>query len=371
MSVPLLDLTLQYSQLKDESDAVWFDVMEHAAYIGGPRVAALEKEVADYVGTEYCVACANGTDALFLILEALGVTRGDEVITTPWTFFATIECITHMGATPVMVDIDPKTYNMDPVALEAAITPKTKAIIPVHIYGQCCDMDAINAIAQKHDLVVIEDACQAMGATYKGKKAGALSRAAAFSFFPTKNLGCGGDGGCLTTDDKELADRCRLIANHGMPEKYIHTDFGTNSRLDALQAGLLSARLTKLDEWNQQRADAAAHYDEELAGIGDLVTPYVDPDGTHIYHLYILKTDKAVQLQEFLGSKSIGSALYYPLSLHEQKCFDLLDGYVKPDLPVAEECANATIAIPCYPGITRAQQDEVIAAVKEFFAADK
>lgn len=368
MSVPLLDLTNQYFELKEESDALWLDVMSHAAYIAGPRVANLEKEIADYLGVKHCIACANGTDALFLILEAYGIRRGDEVITTPWTFFATIECITHLGATPVMVDIDPDTYNISPEAIRAAITPRTKAILPVHIYGQCADMDAINEIAREHDLLVIEDACQAMGASYKGKMAGALADAAAFSFFPTKNLGCAGDGGCITTDNDEVAARCRLIAGHGMPVKYFHTEFGVNSRLDALQAGLLSLRLTKLDEWNDQRSAAADYYDEHLAGIGDLKTPVVDPDGKAIYHLYILKTDSAQELMDFLQARHIGAALYYPVSLHEQECFTKLEGYVKPSLPVAEECAGKTVAIPCYPGMTKEQQDEVIAAVKEFFA---
>jgi len=369
MAVPLLDLTNQYFELKDESDAVWFDVMEHAAYIGGPRVAQLEKEIAEYVGVKHCIACANGTDALFLIMQGLGIKPGDEVITTPWTFFATIECITHLGAKPVMVDIFDDTYNIDPAAVEAAITDKTKAIIPVHIYGQCVDMDAINEIAKKHDLVVVEDACQAMGAAYKGKMAGSLADAAAFSFFPTKNLGCGGDGGCITTDNDELAAHCRLIAGHGMPVKYVHTEFGVNSRLDALQAGLLSLRLKKLDEWNGQRAAAAAFYDEQFKDIAEVQTPTVSDFGTHIYHLYILKTDRAEELAEFLQSKGIGCAMYYPMSLHEQKCFDKLEGFEKPCLPVAEECANKTLAIPCFPGITQKQLDEVAAAVKEFFAA--
>ncbi|MCL2024334.1 MAG: DegT/DnrJ/EryC1/StrS family aminotransferase [Coriobacteriia bacterium] len=367
MAIPLLDLTNQYFELKEESDAIWFDVMENSAYIGGPRVAQLEKELAEYVGVKHCIACANGTDALFLILEALGIKRGDEIITTPWTFFATIECITHLGAKPVMVDIDPRSYNIDPAAIEAAITPNTKAIIPVHIYGQCCDMDAINDIAKRHNLFVIEDACQAMGAAYKGKRAGALADAAAFSFYPTKNLGCGGDGGCITTDNDEVAARIRLIATHGMPQPYRHTAFGVNSRLDALQAGLLSLRLAKLDEWNGQRAAEAAYYNEQLAGVGDLITPHGEDFSTHIYHLYILKTDHAPELQQYLRDQGIGAAIYYPLALHEQECFDLLPDYVKPSLPIAEECANKTLAIPCFPGLTREQQDEVIAAIKKFF----
>jgi dTDP-4-amino-4,6-dideoxygalactose transaminase len=367
MSIPLIDLTNQYYELKEESDALWFDVMEHASFIGGSKVESLEQEIAEYVGTKYCVACANGTDALFLIMEALGITRGDEVITTPWTFFATIECITHLGAKPIMVDIDPRSYNIDPDAIEAAITDKTKAIIPVHIYGQCCDMDAINDIAKRHDLIVIEDACQALGAKYKGKMAGSLSRAAAFSFFPTKNLGCAGDGGCITTDDKKLADRCNLVAKHGMPVKYKHVTFGTNSRLDALQAGLLSLRLTKLDEWNAQRAHAAAYYDKELYGVGDLIAPHKEEFSSHIYHLYILKTDRAVELQEYLVGNGIGSALYYPMSLHEQECFDHLPGFTRPSLPVAEGCSNKTVAIPAYPGISEEQLAEVVCAIKAFF----
>lgn len=368
MGVPLLDLTNQYFELKEESDALWLDVMSHAAYIGGPRVAQLEKDIADYVGVKHCVAVANGTDALFLLMEAYGIGRGDEIITTPWTFFATIEAIHHLGATPVMVDIEPGTYNIDPAAVEAAVTDKTKMILPVHIYGQTVDMDAIKEIARKHDLLIVEDACQAMGATYKGVKAGALGDAAAFSFFPTKNLGCGGDGGCITTNDDAVAERCRLIAGHGMPQKYMHTEFGVNSRLDALQAGLLSLRLTKLDEWNAQRRAAADYYMEQLAGVGDIEFPRTEEGCVPIYHLFILKSVHAPKVMEMLHDKGIGAALYYPLSLHEQECFKKLDGWVKPSLPVAEDSANKTYAIPCYPGITRAQQDEVITAVREIYA---
>ncbi|MBK5210893.1 MAG: DegT/DnrJ/EryC1/StrS family aminotransferase [Coriobacteriia bacterium] len=368
MGVPLLDLTNQYFELKEESDALWTDVMSHAAYIGGPRVSQLERDLEEYVGVKHCIACANGTDALFLILEAMGISHGDEVITTPWTFFATLEAIQHMGARPVMVDIEPGTYNIDPEKVRAAITERTKAILPVHIYGQCVDMDAINALAKEHGLFVVEDACQAMGATYKGKKAGSLADAAAFSFFPTKNLGCGGDGGCITTDSQEIADRCRLIAAHGSAKKYIHSDFGVNSRLDALQAGLLSLRLTKLDEWNDQRRAAAHYYSEQLAGVGDIEFPREASYAEPVYHLYILKSQSAPEAMKALQARGIGSALYYPLSLHEQECFEKLEGWVKPSLPVAEDAANKTFAIPCYPGITKEQQDEVVAALKEIYA---
>jgi len=368
MGVPLLDLKLQYTQLKEESDALWFDVMSNAAYVGGPRVEKIEQEIADYCGVKHCIAVANGTDALFLILEALNIRRGDEVITTPWTFFASIESIAHVGATPVLVDIEPGTYNIDPAKIEEAITPRTKAIMPVHIYGQCVDMDAINDIADRHNLIIIEDACQAIGATHKGKKAGSLGRAAAFSLFPTKNLGCAGDGGCITTDDTELADRMRLVARHGESQKYIHTAIGTNSRLDSLQAGLLSLRLAKLDEWNNQRRDAAAYYREALAGLGDLEMPVERDYGKSVYHLFILKSAQAPEVVAHLQGQDIGSALYYPTSLHEQEVLQKIPGFVKPSLPVAEDSASKTFALPCYPGITREQQDEVIAAVKGFFA---
>lgn len=368
MGIPLLDLKAQYLELKDEFDAVWSDVMGNAGFIGGPRVAALEREVAAYCGTEHCVACANGTDALFLIMAALGIGRGDEVITTPWTFFATVECIKHVGATPVFVDIEPGTYNMDVSKIEALITDKTKAIVPVHIFGQCVDMDALLDIAERHGLVVVEDACQAIGATYKGKRAGSLARAAAFSFFPSKNLGCAGDGGCITTDDKELADRARLLATHGMPEKYLHTEFGTNSRLDALQAGILSVKLPHLDRWNTERRDAAKYYDAALEGIGDLEMPVEREYGEMVYHLYILKSDRAHDVVGALGEAGIGSAIYYPLALHKQKCFETIPGWEVPSLPVAEASEDHTFALPCFPGITREQQDQVIAVVKSVFA---
>ena len=368
MGIPLLDLKAQYLELKDEFDAVWADVMGNAGFIGGPRVAQLEKEVAEYCGTEYCVACANGTDALFLIMAALGIGRGDEVITTPWTFFATVECIKHVGATPVFVDIEPGTYNMDVSKIEALITDKTKAIVPVHIFGQCVDMDALQEIADRHGLIIVEDACQAIGATYKGKRAGSLARAAAFSFFPSKNLGCAGDGGCITTDDKELADRARLLATHGMPEKYVHSTFGTNSRLDSLQAGILSVKLPHLDRWNGERRAAAQYYNEQLAGVGDLEFPVERAYGEMVYHLYILKSDHADKVMGSLQAQGIGTAVYYPLSLHLQECFKEIPGWVTPSLPVSEGCDNKTFALPCFPGITREQQDQVIAAVKGAFA---
>jgi dTDP-4-amino-4,6-dideoxygalactose transaminase len=370
MAIPLLDLKAQYRGLKEELDAVWFEVMEGAGFIGGPRVKALEEQVAAYCGTKYAVPCANGTDALFLIMHALGVSKGDEVITTPFTFFATVECIAHMGATPVFVDIEPGTYNMDVSQVEAAITDKTKAILPVHIFGQCVDMDPLLEIAERHGLVVIEDACQAIGATYKGKRAGSLARAAAFSFFPSKNLGCAGDGGIITTDDEELAKAARKMASHGSSKKYYHDTFGTNSRLDSLQAGILSVKLPYLDGWNAQRAAAAAVYNELLVDSG-LELPVTREFGEAVFHLYIVKAEseeRAASVISALGEAGIGTALYYPLALHEQEVFGR-NGIAVPSLPVAESCDNRTFALPAFPGITRAQQEEVVAVVKGALAS--
>ncbi len=364
MGIPLLDLKAQYLDLKEELDAVWFETMGNASFIGGPKVKALEAQIAEYVGAKHCVACGNGTDALFLILAGLGISKGDEIITTPFTFFATAESIAHLGAKPVFVDIEPGTYNISVEAIKAAITPVTKAIMPVHIFGQCADMDAINALAEEHGLVVIEDACQAIGATYKGKMAGSLAKAAAFSFFPSKNLGCAGDGGCITTDDDELAAKCRKIAAHGTSKKYYHDAIGVNSRLDSLQAAILSVKLPHLDRWNGERRAGAAYYNEQLAGLPGLELPVELPYGEMVYHLYIVKSDRAADIMAAMAERGIGTALYYPLALHEQEAFTLREGYVKPSLPVAESCDGKTFALPCFPGITREQQDAVVAVVK-------
>jgi dTDP-4-amino-4,6-dideoxygalactose transaminase len=365
MGVPLLDLKAQYLELKDELDDVVFDVMSNAAFIGGPRVQELSEAIAEYCGTKHAVPCGNGTDALFLILAAMGIGKGDEVITTPFTFFATAESIAHVGATPVFVDIEPGTYNMDVDKLEAAITPNTKAIMPVHIFGQCVEMDAVNEIAQKHGLKVIEDACQAIGATYKGKRAGSLADAAAFSFFPSKNLGCAGDGGVITTDDDEIAAAARKLANHGTSKKYFHDALGVNSRLDALQAAILLVKLPHLDRWNEERRQAAAVYDELLADVAlELPRAIV---GEAVYHLYIVKAESEEQADHVmtaLKDAGIGTAKYYPLSLHEQEVFTSQPGYVQPSLPVAESCDGRTFAIPAFPGITREQQEEVASVVR-------
>jgi dTDP-4-amino-4,6-dideoxygalactose transaminase len=367
MGVPLLDLKAQYRELQSELDAAIGDVMADAAFIGGPKVKALEEAIAEYCGTSYAVSCGNGTEALFLIMAAMGIGKGDEVITTPFTFWATVECIHHVGATPVFVDIEPGTYNMDVSQVEAAITERTKDVLPVHIFGQCVDMDPLLEIAERHGIDVVEDACQAIGATYKGERAGSLARAAAFSFFPSKNLGAAGDGGMITTDDAELAARARKLASHGTSKKYFHDAFGVNSRLDALQAAILLVKLPHLDRWNSERRDAAALYGELLADVTGLELPVSRDHGEPVYHLYIVKAETAEAAEKVMGAlkeAGIGTALYYPLALHEQEAFEHVDGFVRPTLPVAESCDARTFALPCFPGITREQIEEVVAVVK-------
>jgi dTDP-4-amino-4,6-dideoxygalactose transaminase len=365
MAIPLLDLKAQYAALRGELDAAWLDTMSAAAFIGGPKVRALEEAIAAYCGKRHAVACGNGTDALTLILAAMGIGAGDEVLTTPFTFFATAEAIAHVGAAPVFVDIEPGTHNIDAAQLEAAVTPRTKAIMPVHIFGQCADMDAVGAVAERHGLKVIEDACQAIGATYRGAKAGSLGHAAAFSFFPSKNLGCAGDGGMVTTDDEELASRVRKLANHGSSRKYFHDAFGVNSRLDALQASILLVKLPHLDAWNAERRAAAAVYDGLLAGAA-LELPVVRGYGVPVYHLYIVKAasaEAALRVMDAMASADIGTALYYPLALHEQEVFSAEKIPTLQKLPVAESCDGRTFALPCFPGITREQQETVVRVV--------
>ena len=362
MGVPLLDLKVQYASVKDEIDTAVAEVMDTAHFIGGPKVAEIAEAVAAFCGTEHAVPCGNGTDALFLILAAMGIGKGDEVITTPFTFFASAESIAHVGATPVFVDIEPDTHNLDVSKVKAAITERTRAIMPVHIFGQVVDMDPLMEIARTHDLKVIEDACQAIGATYGGRRAGSIGDAAAFSFFPSKNLGCAGDGGMIVTDDDELAACARKKANHGTSKKYFHDDTGVNSRLDALQASILLAKLPHLDDWNARRRAAAAIYDELLADTG-LVLPVSRDYGDAVYHLYIVRSPERGRIMDALRVAGIGTSVYYPRSLHLQEAFADL-GYAEGDLPVSETAERETFAIPLFPEITREQQEEVVSVIK-------
>jgi dTDP-4-amino-4,6-dideoxygalactose transaminase len=371
MAIPLLDLKAQYVSLKDELDAAWLETMSGAGFIGGPKVAEFERAIAAYCGTTHAVACGNGTDALFLMLAAAGIGAGDDVITTPFTFWATIEAIKHVGARPVFVDIERGTYNMDVALLESVVTPRTKAIVPVHIFGQCVDMDAVNAVAAAHGLSVFEDACQAIGATYRGAKAGSLSRAAAFSFFPSKNLGCAGDGGMIVTDDANLAAKAKLLASHGSSRKYYHDAFGTNSRLDALQAAILTVKLPHLDEWNAQRREAAGRYATLLAGVEGLELPIARDYGQSVWHLYVVKAASPALADTVIAAMKdagIGTAKYYPLALHEQPAMERIEGWTRPSLPIAESCNERTFALPAFPGITENQQREVAAVVRTALA---
>lgn len=368
MAVPLMDIKKQYEELKDEIDSAIKRVMDSSSFILGEEVASFEKKIASYCGTKYAVGLASGTDALILSLESMGIGLGDEVITSPFTFFATAEAIMRVGATPVFVDIDPRTYNLLPDQVETALNDRTKAIIPVHIFGQTADMDALNAIARKYHLFVLEDACQAIGAEYKGKKAGSLGNAAAFSFFPTKNLGGAGDGGILTTDDIDLAENIKILREHGSTKKYCHEQIGLNSRLDALQAAILSVKLKKLDVWNEKRRNAASIYSELLNGL-PLQTPYEADYAKHVYHLYVVRVldGKRDALMNLLREKGINTGVYYPIPLHLQKsCSEL--GYIEGSLPNSEKTSKEVLALPMFPHISEAQITEVVRAIKDVFS---
>lgn len=369
MQVPLLDLKGQYESLQHEIEETVLRVCRSQQFIMGPEVEGLEKELAAYCGTKYAVAMSSGTDAILAAMAALGVGAGDEVITTPFTFFATAGCIWRMGAKPVFVDIDPATFNLDPRGIEAAITPRTKAIMPVHLYGQCADMDPINAIAKKHGLAVIEDAAQAIGAEYRGRRAGSLSAIGCFSFFPTKNLGGFGDGGATTTDDPDLYAKMKLIRTHGDVGNYKHSIVGANYRLDALQAAILRVKLRKLDEWTEGRQRNAAAYNRLFAERGLLGGPVKAPAalmGRHVYNQYVVRVENRDELMKHLADRGVGTRIYYPISLHQQECFKSL-GYSTGDMPKSEAAAETSLALPIYPELTAAQIRYVADSISEFY----
>ena len=364
--IPLLDLKAQYQTIKDEINAAVVEVLESGQYVMGPYVNKFEKAIAEYCGTKHALAVANGTDALLLTLDALGIGPGDEVITSPFTFFASAEVISQLGATPVFVDIEPDTYNMDVAKLRAAITPRTKAIIPVHIFGQPVDMDELMNIAEEFGLYVLEDACQAIGATYKGRRAGSIGQAGCFSFFPTKNLGGYGDGGIIVTNDDELARKIAILRVHGSSKKYYHTAIGYNSRLDALQAAMLQVKLKYIDSWNAARVRIAAAYDEALKDL-PLQLPKVKADRAGVYHLYIIQTEYRDELLIHLEVNGISSGVYYPVPLHRQDVYLNLN-YEEGSLPISENVSKGTLALPLYPELTDEQQKHVIMVVRKFFA---
>ncbi len=368
MRVPLLDLQAQYEGLREETRAAIERVMESQHFILGSEVEELEKELAEYCRVRHAIGCANGSDALLLALMALGVGAGDEVITTPYTFFATASSISRLGATPVFVDIEPLTYNIDVEKIEAAITARTRAIMPVHLYGQCAEMEAINHIANRHGIPVVEDAAQAIGADDGEARAGGIGAIGCFSFYPSKNLGAAGDAGMITTNDDSLAEKLRILRVHGGERRYYHRVIGINSRLDALQAAILRVKLPHLDNWSDGRAQKAARYDELFRDAGlseEITTPVVRPGKRHIYHQYVIRTSRRDQLFEHLKENDVGTDIYYPVPLHLQECFGYLE-YAVGSMPEAERAAKETLALPVYPELSEEQQQYVVGVIREF-----
>lgn len=364
MQVPLLDLKAQYATIKDEVLAAVAEVLASQRCIGGPKVEELEKQIADVSDCKYAVGVSSGTDALLNCLMSLQIGPGDEVITTPFTFFATVGCIARVGARPIFVDIDPKTYNIDPDLIEAAITKNTKAIMPVHLFGQMADMDPIMDVAERYDLAVIEDAAQSITSTYRDRKAGSIGTAGCFSFFPSKNLGGIGDGGMVVTNDEALYKRLFLTRNHGMEPKYYHKFVGANFRLDPIQAVALLVKLPHLDDWSQARRDNAAYYNEKFKGSA-VQTPYISPDCKTIYNQYCIRVPKRDEVVAHLQSNQIGCEIYYPVPAHLQECFAYL-GHKEGSFPVSEKAAKEIMALPIYPELTDEMQDAVVGAVLGF-----
>lgn len=363
MKVKFVDLSAQHKALETEIKDVFNRVLSNCSFVLGPEVEKFEKAFASYCQAAHCIAVTNGTAALQLVLQGLGVGPGDEVITVAHTFIATAEGITAAGARPVFVDIDPVSYTMDPSNLEAAITPRTKAIIPVHLYGQPADMDAINAIAAKHGIPVIEDACQAHGAKYQGRRTGSLGRAACFSFYPSKNLGACGEGGAITTDDAELAKKVRMLRDHGSVKKYEHDFPAYNLRLEGLQGGVLAVKLPHLDGWNENRRNLAKRYNELFAG-SKIVSPKQMPYAEHVYHLYVVVVEDREGLRKTLSEQGIENGLHYPIPLHLQKAYADL-GYKKGDFPVSEHVAANHVSLPMYAELPLEHVEHVAKAVRE------
>lgn len=392
MNIPLIDLKAQYDSLGEKLDKVALGVLSSANYIMGKTVTDFEKEFADFVGVKHAISVGNGTDALVLSLKSMEIGKGGEVITTPFTFFATAEAISAVGATPVFVDVNKETFNIDVTKIEEKITSKTKAIMPVHIFGQSADMDEINEIAKKHNLYVIEDACQAVGGKYKGRKIGTLGDVACFSFFPTKNLGCAGDGGMIVTNDDKIATIARALRTHGSgengqkaynllnnieeevktaegandtvynPLKYYNYLIGFNTRLDAIQSAILSVKLKEIDSWNAKRREIVELYNEALQN-SDLVTPVAKDYNEHVYHMYILQSENREEVLAKLKEAGIATGVYYPVPLHLQKVYKDL-GYKEGDMPVSEYLSHRTFAIPVYPELTKEQVEYIISKVK-------
>ena len=368
----MVDLLGQYEQIQEEVDKAVINVIRSTAFIKGPDVRLLEEELADYLNVGHVVTCGNGTDALQIALMAAGLQPGDEVITPSFTFIATVEVISLLGLTPIMVDVEPDTFNIDPKAIEAAITNKTKAIIPVHLYGQCANMNVIMDLAAKHQLIVVEDSAQAISANYNlsngaDKKAGTIGNMGCTSFFPSKNLGCYGDGGAIFTDDADLAKKARIIANHGMKVKYHHEVIGVNSRLDTMQAAILRIKLRKLDEYKNARNKAAAYYDNAFENCDQLTTPFRNPESDHAFHQYTLLTSGIDRdgLKEYLSSKDIPAMVYYPVPLHKQEAFRT-SNYIEPDLPITDDLCTRVISLPIHTEMEEGQLEYITKTILSF-----
>jgi dTDP-4-amino-4,6-dideoxygalactose transaminase len=375
-SVPLLDLKRQYARIREEVRAAIDRVCESQHFIFGPEVEAFERAAAQFTGATAAVGCASGTDAIWLALAAAGVVPGDEVLTTPFSFFATAGAILRAGARPVFVDVDPETLNLSPERVERSIaeafSSRLKAILPVHLFGQCADMDALQRIAEEHKLLLVEDAAQAFGASWRGRRAGSLGLAAAFSFYPTKNLNAFGDAGMVTTPDAAVAERVRMLRNHGSRVRYYHEEPGWNSRLDAMQAAVLNVKLRHLERWNEERRQRAALYDRLLAkaGLTAKNAPVrllaTAPEAFHIFHQYVIRVGKRDELRRFLGERGIGTEIYYPVPLHRQQCLRYL-GYEEGSLPESERAALEVLALPIFAELTEPEQQYVVDAIAAFF----
>ena len=366
MKVPFLDLSRQNRKIANHAEAIFKTAIEESRFIGGECVSKFEEDFAHFCNSKYAISVGNGTDALRLAIEALGAGVGDEVITSPFTFIATAEAITLNGAKVVFADIEEDTLNLDPEKIEDKITRNTKGIIPVHLFGNPANMDRFKLIGQNHNLWILEDACQAHGAQWNGKKVGSMGSCAAFSFYPTKNMGAFGDAGMITTSDENIANKIKKTKNHGSSVKYIHDFVGTNSRLDAIQAAILSEKLKYVEEWNNERRRISQIYIDQLADVNEIVLPSSKKEAKHIYHLFTIQTQRRDELKQWLEDNGIGSAIHYPIPIHMQKAYKHL-GYKDDDFPVALKASKKVISIPLYPGLSELEQEYVIDRIKQFY----
>lgn len=367
MKIPFVDLKTQYQNLKPEMDKAIFEVIENSAFIGGKTVKDFEDAFAELYGVKHCISTANGTDSLFIVMKMLEIGEGDEVITVANSWISSSETISQTGARPVFVDIDPDYYSMDESKLEAAITPKTKCIIPVHLHGQMCDIETIMEIADKHGIPVLEDCAQSHFSTLKGKRAGTFGLAGSFSFYPGKNLGAYGDAGCILTNDDAFALKCRKFARHGALVKHQHEMEGINSRLDGIQAAVLKTKLPHILNWTNKRREVAARYNEMLLGVGDVITPSVRENTEHSYHLYVIRTEQRDALLKYLSENGVETAIHYPVALPNMRAYEYL-GHSREDFPVASQYENKILSLPIFPEMSRAQIQYVVSQVSLFFS---